>query len=527
MLLAAGLTPPPAMGNGGPFVVKYPNGDPAAKGVLARLDESLRPRRETVLRVVREDLSIALDARAMPVPQGAMPPLASVAATYTIQNPTDKPVTVDFGFPILRGVYLQPFSMMPMPDVAVTVDGRRFAPQIISNSAIYGIIRQQARRTITLGIVADGELSRLVRAVPVMANLPPPGGDGSADKADAKAKAPADPAAAKAAREALAGYLVAKKGWSPREAALLAEYAAMDLGRPVSYPLDRSPHAWAFGFNGDQKLPAEVYREVEKYAGPVEHKAWTWGASGDATLRQLVASNLGPLSAIGEQKATQFLAQLASRFDKAASAAYEDLFKAWGGEVQERAVDLATGKLRPRELALGADAMKRYGHLVGADPTIYARVDYLDENARLTGQQKDACRRVLKNLDVIFTFAPMNLLHYQATFPAGKTIKLTVSYSQYAFVDTKAPASYQLAYVVHPASLWEHFGPIHLQVRAPAGVQVACSTPLEAEAAAGAAATVHRAVLTDKTGELLVAVEKSGWDRTAGPVATAARDAKR
>ena len=24
--------------NGGPFVVKYPNGDPAAKGVLARLD---------------------------------------------------------------------------------------------------------------------------------------------------------------------------------------------------------------------------------------------------------------------------------------------------------------------------------------------------------------------------------------------------------------------------------------------------------------------------------------------------------
>ena len=31
-----------AFGNGGPFVIKYPNGDPAAKGVLARLDPSRR-----------------------------------------------------------------------------------------------------------------------------------------------------------------------------------------------------------------------------------------------------------------------------------------------------------------------------------------------------------------------------------------------------------------------------------------------------------------------------------------------------
>ncbi len=39
VLVAAGL----ALANGGPFVVTYPGGDPAAKGVLARLDPSLKP----------------------------------------------------------------------------------------------------------------------------------------------------------------------------------------------------------------------------------------------------------------------------------------------------------------------------------------------------------------------------------------------------------------------------------------------------------------------------------------------------
>ena len=47
-----------AFGNGGPFVVKYPSGDPAAKGVLARLDPTLKPARETRLRVVKEDLTV-------------------------------------------------------------------------------------------------------------------------------------------------------------------------------------------------------------------------------------------------------------------------------------------------------------------------------------------------------------------------------------------------------------------------------------------------------------------------------------
>ena len=65
-------------------------------------------------------------------------------------------------------------------------------------------------------------------------------------------------------------------------------------------------------------------------------------------------ANLGPLAAIGEQKATQLFAQLASRFDKDAGSAYEAIFAAWGGDVRERSIDLATGEIRPRELTLPA-----------------------------------------------------------------------------------------------------------------------------------------------------------------------------
>ena len=56
--------------NGGPFVVKYPSGDPAAKGVLARLDPSLLPARETRLRVLKEDLKINFGVKAeFPTPK--------------------------------------------------------------------------------------------------------------------------------------------------------------------------------------------------------------------------------------------------------------------------------------------------------------------------------------------------------------------------------------------------------------------------------------------------------------------------
>ena len=110
-----------AFGNGGPFVVKYPSGDPAAKGVLARLDPTLKPARETRLRVVKEDLTVRFGADRQVYGPVAMPPRVEVTAAYTIENPTGEEVQVDFGFPILRGIYLSR-GMMPYPDVRVTID---------------------------------------------------------------------------------------------------------------------------------------------------------------------------------------------------------------------------------------------------------------------------------------------------------------------------------------------------------------------------------------------------------------------
>ena len=121
--------------NGGPFVIKYPKGDPAAKGVLARLSDDLRPARETRLRVVKEDLGISFEldplyaayaAHAKKNPKWIRPeplPLVRVTAAYTIENPTGEEVTVDFGFPILRGVYMRPGGMMSVPDVSVDAKG--------------------------------------------------------------------------------------------------------------------------------------------------------------------------------------------------------------------------------------------------------------------------------------------------------------------------------------------------------------------------------------------------------------------
>ena len=86
-----------AAGNTGPFLVRYPNGDPAAKGVLARWDPSLRPAGETALRVVKEDLTI----RFLPPARFGGAPAVFVQAGYTIENPADRQVEADFGFPIL------------------------------------------------------------------------------------------------------------------------------------------------------------------------------------------------------------------------------------------------------------------------------------------------------------------------------------------------------------------------------------------------------------------------------------------
>ena len=98
-LMFAGL----AEANGGPFVIKYPGGDPAAKGVLARLGEDLRPGRESRLRVVKENLQISFEGEPYGWRDGGSP-VVRVAAAYDIENPTGHEIEVDFGFPILRGM---------------------------------------------------------------------------------------------------------------------------------------------------------------------------------------------------------------------------------------------------------------------------------------------------------------------------------------------------------------------------------------------------------------------------------------
>ena len=263
-------------------------------------------------------------------------------------------------------------------------------------------------------------------------------------------------------------------------------------------------------------------------------------------LETLMRTCLGPLAAIGEQKATQLFAQLASRFDKTAGSTYEAIFAAWGGDVRERSLDLTTGKLRPREITLPS----AFAHTppsadlrLTADPTVYARVDYLDPNAKLTKEEKASCQAILQDLPVVFTFAPMNLLYYQAKFPAHGARLVTVSYRQYAFADTRGTGSYQLAYVLHPATLWKEFGPIHLTFSVPEGVACRASTVVEpasnkrekwggmaAEeewqmASQGATVAKYRASLyettldkaSQKQGELFVAVDKAAWDKAFRP----------
>lgn len=470
--------------NGGPFVVKYPNGDPAAKGVLARLAPDLKPARETRLRVVKEDLKVSFVWDRFGVGAGGpngggvveAPPLARVSAAYTIENPTDKEIEVDYGFPILRGVYVSPLAMVPVPDAQVRLNEKTVLRcNIISNSSIYGIIRQQARETIDRSVAGDAPLSKLVATVH--------------EETDQVRKA--------AACLALTDYLTGPTKWNERDAALLAAYASLDFGETLKiYPPDRSPFDFWYG----------------KGEAP-EHIKW-------------VSANLGPLAAIGEQKATQFLAHLASRFDPKAAATYEAIFTAWGGDVRERSVDLKTGKVRPREITVAPDAKPDVRLVYWGDPTIYARVDYLNENANISEAEKTTCKTILRDLPVVFTFAPMNLLHYQVKFPPKATQILTVAYSQYAYMDTRSPSSYQLAYVVHPASLWNEFGPINLEVAVPAGVpfraSVSCKNGGTEEReildplmglhnAHKGRFDIYRGDVKDKTGEIFLAVDTDVW----------------
>jgi hypothetical protein len=515
----AGLCAQRAAGNGGPFLVKYPGGDPAAKGVLARLDPSLKPAKETRLRVVKEDLAIefAYDSARFGR-SGKLPPLVEVTAAYTIENPTDKRVQVDFGFPILRGIYLTSDGMGPREaDVDVTVGKKAVKPVIISNSAIYGLIRQQARERIENGVAADAELARRVADVRGAWRTPPPAMPPTEEEAENSEPVVRPGHARKPtaeylpARERLRAYLTSTLRWSERDAVLMIEYASIDFGL-ADWP-------WQLA----------------------SHDRW------DDYVRNMIGgelkdANLGPLIALGEQKATQLFALLASRFEESAAGSYEAIFAAWGGDVRDRAIDLNTGQIRPRELTLPkttfAGVLRKWlagpsdDHRLTVDRTVYARIEYLDPEAWISETERASCEAILKNLPVVFTFAPMNLLHYRVKFPARSTRVVAIKYQQYAYADTLAPASYQLAYVLHPATLWKGFGPINLTVRAPKGIACRASAAIQKtgeEAAKGPVAfdddreiptEVYQSTLNkpeEKQGELFIGVDKDAWDKAFPP----------
>jgi len=484
------------LANGGPFVVKYPGGDPAAKGVLARLDPGLQPAREARLAVVSENLTIRFEpeqfVRTTGRPGAEATPLVAVTAEYFITNTTGEAVEVDFGFPILRGIYVSPFSMMPMPDAQVRVDGtNHLRPALISNSAIYGILRRRAANAIEHRLEGDPPLDRLFQACLTAA-----------------------PETRESARRTLNEYLIGKKGWSSGDAALLAEYAALQPAKPTQAAAPAG------------KMPASA--------------GFFWWEQ-DATLLAAKSETLWAVQAIGEQKATQWLTRLAALIDRNNASSYEAIFQSWGGDVREKSVDLLTGQTRPREIT-STSAPRPAGYrgevLAQSDPTVYARVDYLGDNAGLTDGQKASWNTVLRHLPVIFTFAPMNLLHYRVAFAPGAVRTVSVSYRQYAYLDSRSPRSYQLGYVIHPASLWNSFGPIHLTVATPVGVTPVASVSL-GESAEFLAGEVQEhpgaprlsygarfATVTEKTGELFVGIDADAWAKAVSPPAAPQPTAK-
>ncbi|MCX7046568.1 MAG: hypothetical protein NTX50_13920 [Candidatus Sumerlaeota bacterium] len=477
-----------AQANGGPFLIKSPQGDPAAKGVLARLDPDLKPARETRLQVIKEDLDIRFtpDSFMARNPGGpSVPPKVNVTASYLIANPTSEAIQMEFGFPILRGIYMNPYAMVATPDVRIQLDGKEnVSPIVISNSGIYGLLRRKAMGAISQTLKDNAELRRLFE---------------DAQTASGEKREPA--------RTALAGYLTRTLKWTEGEAALMQEFAAL-------CPPEASSCAPA---------PAGAAAKSARPLAPFGAISW----DRDASLREAITEANWATAAIGEQKATQWLTLLAGKFDPAGLSAYEEIFKAWGGDVRERSVDLQTGKIRPREFTATTATLGR--DYSDSDVTVYARMDYLDANKLFTAEQKASWKATLKNLPVVFTFAPMNILYYRVAFPAGATRTVAVSYSQYAYRDTAMPESYQVAYVLHPASFWDSFGPINLTVTAPEGVAPAAPIPLQLLDAAAPAKSgtegialrssapmpqmrSYGATLTEKTGEFFIGVKAEDWN---------------
>ncbi len=470
----------PAFANGGPFIVEYPNGELTTRSTFSRLDGSLRPARESRLRVVKEDLKVVFSGveptQRSSTSQSPGTPLAAVTAQYTISNPTKQQIEVDFGFPIIR-------SVSSYADVTVSKTksdvGSRVRTDLIAYPAIWGIIREHSRDTIDSAIASDKSLQKLVGDVRT-----------------------AGPAALAEAQAALTSYLMGNLKWNDRDAALMVAYARINLD---DNSLKRV------------KLPAK---------GLPEHDS----------LNLVQGSSLGSLQAIGPQKATQFLAQLAKRFDPKAAETYESVFAAWGADVTQRSVDFVTGRVRPHELTIKPETNSpnartvtssrpgRYRTARVFDPTVYARVSYMDEHYPISESEKACCRSILKNLPVVFTFAPMDILHYRIVFPAQESKLVTVSYSQRTYRDTRHPETHQLAYLIHPASHWDHFGPIHLEVAVPENVPFKASTATrwsqtavrdQAGQRSGRQCDIYRGVIEDKTGCIFLAVDAESVGRYA------------
>jgi len=469
-----------ARGNEGPFVIRYPEGDVAANGVLARLDPSLRPGRETRLRVLDETLEVSFLTQLWnivdtPTMRDRDPTTAGVGVnvTYRIENPTAEAIELDLGFPIVRGIAQNLYNVAYWHETPGDGKEKKVSPEWtnLSYSVIFGTIRERADAVLEKGIAADETLRRLVAAV--------------------------RPGRAEADRQALGAYLTGPLKWSTRDAALLVEYASLSLGEARNWPGDADPYY--------KDWPAN-YRSAQQF-------------------RKLSLAHLGPLSAIGEQRATQFFAQLASRFDPAAGASYEAIYAGWGGTVRESSVDLATGQVRPREVELDRSKVRERirRHMAQTDPTVYARVDYLDETAPISEAEKASCLAILRNLPVVFSFAPMSLIHYRVRFEPKTTHVVHVRYFQHAYLDTRTPRSYQIGYVLHPASFWEHFGPIHVKLTVPEGVPCRASVPLDGpELRPWGTSTVrrvavHGATLAEqRTGQLLFGVDAAAWEKAHG-----------
>ncbi|HEY3358095.1 MAG TPA: hypothetical protein VGQ83_32900, partial [Polyangia bacterium] len=271
----------------------------------------------------------------------------------------------------------------------------------------------------------------------------------------------------------LADYLV-RKGWSERDAALMGEVAGLDLDQKTAAAPDRS-----------RLLP----------------------------LSELAQANLGPLAALGERRATQLLAHLAARFDPAAPRA-ERLAAAWAGDGRELVLDLGSGRLRPRErprAGVGARGGPERGQ-----PGDGAA---LDESVALTAAAKESLRRILRLEPAEPAVAPLNLLQVRLTVPPRSRRSVRITYTQVAHRSAAAPASYQVAAVVHPATLWRRSAPIHLAVTAFAGVPPRVSAPcppaLDGAGCRGAVATAP--------GEVVIALDAAALARTA-PAPAAAPD---